>query len=198
MVEPLNYNVMTTDTLWLVEDLQDRTQKASALAAAFSKIEVERLQYKPDASRWSVLECIAHLNRYYAFYMPLLRNAVAKSPIIKADFTFTSGLLGQFFVRLMEPKGNTVKKMKAMAKMNPQGSTLDVSELHDFMAYQEELLTLLETCKYHNLAQPKVPTALSKWITISLGDTLRFLVVHNERHLLQAQNCLKWAVDFNR
>ena len=181
---------MKIDNLLLIEDLQDRTQKASALATVFCKLEESKLQYKPDANSWSVLECITHLNRYYAFYIPLLTKAIASYPA-QTGSVFKPGILGQFFVRLMEPKANKIKKMKAMAKMNPNGSQPDKKVLNQFVEYQKELLSVLERCKQGNLNKPQIPTVMSKWITISLGDTLRFIVVHNERHLLQAQNCLK-------
>lgn len=185
---------MKLNTQELVADLQDRTQKATALVAVFYKLDESRLQYKSNPNSWSVLECIAHLNRYYAFYLPLLTKATVKPNPEKTATFFKTGLLGQFFVKLMEPKKNKIKKMKAVAKMNPNGSLLSIEELNLFNHYQNEFLAVLERCEQVDLNGHQVPTVISKWITISLGDTLRFIVVHNERHLLQAQNCLKSAI----
>jgi hypothetical protein len=38
-----------------------------------------------------------------------------------------------------------------------------------------------------DLTKVKTAISLSKFIKLRLGDTLRFLVYHNERHILQAQ-----------
>ncbi len=179
------------NTLALVDDLQDRTQKASALVSVFQKLEEHQLQQKANPDAWSVLECIDHLNRYYTFYLPLLKKAVQTAQTKAGNSSFKTGLLGEFFVKLMQPKAGKIKKMKALAQMNPVNSNVQPDVLRQFITHQTEFLSLLESSRNLNLNAVQVPTAISKWISISLGDTLRFIVVHNERHLLQAQNCLK-------
>lgn len=185
---------MKLDTLTLIEDLKERTEKIEALARVFMKMEENQLQFKSDATSWSALECIAHLNRYHAFYNPLLRDIFSKAAKVPGRPVYTTGLLGQFFVKMMEPKNNSIKKMKAMAKMNPNGSELDRTELDAFIAGQQEMLFLLEQAKNCNLNAFRLPTVMSPWITTNLGDTLRFIVTHNERHVLQAQNSVSRAV----
>lgn len=182
---------MKINTIALIADLEDRTHKATALVQVFQKLAESQLRYKENPNTWSVLECIAHLNRYYAFYLPLLQKAIHKEAVKKGSGSFRSGWLGQFFVKLMEPKEGKIKKMKAMAVMNPNGTPVDAVVLQDFIANQEAFLQLLEACRTLDLNAVSIPTVMSRWITINLGDTLRFMVVHHERHLLQAQNCLK-------
>ncbi|TBX66998.1 DinB family protein [Flavobacterium silvisoli] len=182
---------MKINTLALVDDLHDRTQKASALVNVFQKLEEHQLRQKTHPEAWSVLECIDHLNRYYTFYLPALKKAIQTAQTKAGNSSFKTGILGQFFVKLMEPKAGKIKKMKALAQMNPVNSNVQPEVLQQFITHQEELLSLLETSRNLNLNAVQVPTAMSKWVTISLGDTFRFIVVHNERHLLQAQNCLK-------
>lgn len=137
------------------------------------------------------LQCIAHLNKYYAYYIPLLNDTLAKSKQQKGIVIFKTGILGQFFVKLMEPKRGKIKKIKTIANMNPNGCDLLIEELVFFMNYQLEFLSILEKSKNCDLNRFQIPTVMSKWIMISLGDTFRFIVAHNERHLLQTQNCLK-------
>jgi TusA-related sulfurtransferase len=179
------------NTLALLEDLQDRTQKSAALINVLQKLEESTLQHKLNPNTWSVLECIAHLNLYYAFYIPLLKTAVELDQTKSYEGRFKSGWLGEFFVTIMKPKKGKIKKMSAMAKMNPNGTLLDPSILEVFLNNQKTIHEIMEICKTRNLNSVKIPTVMSKWVSISLGDTLRFIVVHNERHLLQAQNCLK-------
>lgn len=182
------------NTIALVEDLQDRTQKSAALVHVLQKHDESVLQHKLTPTTWSVLECVAHLNLYYEFYLPLLKEAIKSETIKPHEGGFKTGWLGQFFVNLMEPKEGKIKKMSAMAKMNPNATQLNSATLQTFIHYQEDFLEIIKKCKTLNLNEVKIPTVMSKWVTISLGDTLRFIVVHNERHLLQAQNCLKSTI----
>ena len=174
----------------LIEDLKARTAAVSAAASLFREVDQEALQYKTSAETWSVLECIAHLNRYYHFYMPLLIEAAGNSQECKGLPFFKPGILGAFFVKLMEPKEEKAKKMKAVAQMDPNGSNPSVEELELFLNYQKDLLSILDISKGYDLRKPQIPTVMSRWITISLGDTFRFIVTHNERHLRQAERCL--------
>jgi len=182
---------MKLNNIELIEDLKERTIEASAVASLFFEVDEQELQSKANPEAWSALECFAHLNRYYAFYIPLLIKAIGSSPEHKGLLVFKAGYLGQFFVRLTDIKQKKIKKMKAMPTMDPNGSNPTIEELRLFIDYQKDMLSILEKSKNYNLSKPKIPTAMSRWITISLGDTLRFIVAHNERHLHQAEGCLK-------
>ena len=59
----------------------------------------------------------------------------------------------------------------------------------DFIALQEELLDLLEVAKNKNLDKIKTKTTLPL-VKFKLGDTLRFVIHHNERHIVQAKKAL--------
>jgi len=48
----------------------------------------------------------------------------------------------------------------------------------------------LREAKTKNLNTIKIPTTLSKWIRMNLGDTFRFLIAHNERHIRQAKRAM--------
>ncbi|MDI9256781.1 DinB family protein [Flavobacterium sedimenticola] len=181
---------MKINAIELLEDLQSRTLHQATIVRCFITRDDSDLRYKADSESWSVLECIAHLNCYYTFYLPLLREALSKSTPHKGVIVFKTGFLGNYFVRLMETESDKVKKMKAVPAMNPNHTILQRDELSLFIEYQSEFTALLNLCKAYDISAPTIPTVLSKWVTLSLGDTLRFIVAHNERHLLQAQNRL--------
>ena len=54
---------------------------------------------------------------------------------------------------------------------------------------QEELLSYLETAKNKNLDKIKTKTTLPI-LKFKLGDTFRFIIHHNERHIVQAKRVL--------
>ncbi len=90
----------------------------------------------------------------------------------------------------MEPK-EKLNKMKTMSKFNPSGSSLTKSELNKFEHQQYKTLELLSKAIAVDLTKTKTKTSLSKIINMRLGDTLRFVIAHNQRHLYQANRIVK-------
>jgi len=140
----------------LLAELTSITQQHIRDVQSFKQLSLAVLNRKPAADRWSILECVEHLNRYGDFYIPEIQlrinNAKRKySPI------FRPGLLGNYFAKSMLPK-ERLNKMKTFKSMNPSGSRLDTSVLDKFIDQQQQLLRLLTACKQINLTQVKTPS----------------------------------------
>ncbi|WP_244893078.1 hypothetical protein [Elizabethkingia ursingii] len=76
--------------------------------------------------------------------------------------------------------------MKSPKNMNPLGSKLDSFILDTFLQQLHQTLILLEESKAVSLNKTKVSISISKHLKLKLGDTFRFFIYHNERHLQQA------------
>ena len=153
-------------------------------ANSLMELNQEKLNYKPDENSWSILECIEHLNRYGDFYIPEIGKKMKQSNSISTNI-FKSGLLGNYFAKSMLPK-EKLNKMKTFTSMNPINSKLDKSTIHTFISQQKQLLEILSTAERKNLNKIKTGISISKWIKLKLGDTLRVVIYHNQRHLIQA------------
>ena len=149
------------------------------------------LNHKENIEKWSILECIEHLNLYGDFYNPEIRKRIETSHS-KANLIFKSGVIGNYFVNMMLPK-KKLNKMKTFKDKNPAGSSLDSIVIDKFISQQKEFLELIESSKNINLTKTKTAVSISKVIKIRLGDTFRFIVAHNQRHLIQAENAKKIA-----
>lgn len=178
---------MRTDTL--IEELKALTRQNSADVQSFVKLTDEQLNQRESNDSWSILECIAHLNRYGDFYIPELKKRIEGSKF-KNSPSFKSGVLGNYFAKSMLPK-DRLNKMKTFRSMNPIHSSLDRDVLHKFIDQQEQLLDLLDSAKKVDLTKTKTAISISKWIKLRLGDTFRVVIYHNLRHVVQAKNNLK-------
>ncbi|MBE7628493.1 DinB family protein [Tenacibaculum piscium] len=149
----------------------------------------EELQYKKTAKSWSVLECLEHLNLYAEFYNNEIRKRIEKSKHQKS-IVFKSGYLGNKFALEMLPK-ERMKTMNTFKSKNPIYSKLDKKVvLERFIIFQKELLELLELAENKNLT--KIKTAITlPLLKFRLGDTFRFVINHNQRHIVQAKNICK-------
>ncbi|AQX08093.1 DinB family protein [Elizabethkingia ursingii] len=148
-----------------------------------SKAEM-KLNQKSFAESWSALECIEHLNRYGNFYLLEIESRI-KNSSYPPENIFKSGILGNYFTNLIKPK-EKLNKMKSPKNMNPLGSKLDSFILDTFLQQLHQTLILLEESKAVSLNKTKVSISISKHLKLKLGDTFRFFIYHNERHLQQA------------
>jgi hypothetical protein len=171
----------------LLADLIRRSKKMQDTISEYRSLNEQALNLKPDAESWSKLECLEHLNLYGDFYLPEMERSIlhAKRP---SWHVFKSGVIGNYFAKLMQPKENgIIKKMKSPADKNPAQSDLTVTTIDRFLKQMEHLLRLLEMAKRVDLTHTKTAISISKMIRLRLGDTMRFYVYHIERHVAQAE-----------
>ena len=145
----------------------------------------ERIQYKVNEKSWSAIECIEHLNLYARFYNKEIRKGIETSNFSSSDI-FKSGIIGGKFAMDMLPN-DKMKKMNTFKSKNPIYSKLNNEKvLLEFLDLQSELKVLLEKARTKNLTKIKTSITLPL-LKFRLGDTLRFVIYHNERHIVQAK-----------
>ena len=74
--------------------------------------------------------------------------------------------------------------------MNPIHSSLSKNTVTVFIDQQKQLLDLLDSAKEIDLNKVKTSISITTLIKLKLGDTFRFLIYHNKRHIVQAQKVL--------
>lgn len=182
---------MKFETRKLIAELIEKTRININKVEKLRELSEKELNYKENTEKWSVLECIEHLNLYGDFYNPEIRKNIETSHS-KPSKTFKSGIIGNYFVNMMLPK-KKLNKMKTFKDKNPLGSSLDINVIDRFISQQKEFLELIEFSKSINFEKTKTAISISKLIKLKLGDTFRFIIAHNERHLIQAKNVIKIA-----
>ncbi len=189
---------MKASTHDLIEGLIDLTREHLNQAEQLRQLPLETLNRKPDAESWSVLECLEHLNLYGDFYLPEMGKRIRESKY-PAEALFRSGLLGNYFALSMLPK-DKLNKMKTFKDKKPSGSRLDKSVIDRFADQQNQLLELLHKSRAVSLNRTRTSISISNFIRLKLGDTFRFIIYHNRRHMVQAfrAGSLRWAVGSGR
>lgn len=153
--------------------------------AVFQNLSTSKLLQPSSSGGWSIAECFEHLNSYAAYYHPKLWKALDKLSVAQTPVEFRNTWIGLYFIRMMRTDGSRVK-YKAIKQHKP----LVISDPHEvisrFIQSQEELLTLIKHIKDKPIVKGRVATSLSSLIKLNMGDTIEFLLVHNQRHMLQA------------
>lgn len=158
-----------------------------AQVEALSNLSEDVLNWKPVPNAWSVLECLAHLNRYAEYYLPRLQKSVGKYQG-QGWKSFRSGKIGGYFVQMIQPG---TKAMKTPAKLNPIGSELSTSVITCFLKNQQQYLALVKRLDQANLNRRVIRVEVMPLIHLKIGDAFLFNLHHQERHLLQIQRVLE-------
>lgn len=164
----------TTENIYFVDSLKSLSDK--------------QLNKRINENSWSILEVVQHLNLYADFYHQEIKRKMQQSDL-KAVEKFSSGILGNYFAKSILPK-EKLNKMKTPKTMDPIFTTLDSKVLDIFIENQHRLLKLLDIAKTKNLSRIKTNISLTPFIKIRLGDTFRFVVNHNLRHVNQIERIL--------
>jgi len=179
---------MKISTSQLLDELKTKTEDHVQYAEKLLELSDEKLNSRVSNDSWSVLECFEHLNRYGNFYIPEIIKRISSSETSSTS-VFKSGILGNYFAKSMFPR-EKLNKMKTFKSMDPINSQLDKNVVKEFIKQQNQLIELLQKANHVDLNKVKTGISISKLIKLRLGDTFRFIISHNERHIQQAERIL--------
>lgn len=176
----------------LISQLQADVKQIIAAAEHLETADPVKLNYCPEEGKWSVAQVLEHLNAYNRYYLPAIERSMVQ---ISKDTSawFVPGFWGNYFTNMMMPKNvyEVKNKMKAMKSYTPAKGLNVESVFREFFQHQNKILQLLDVAKRRNMNSIKIPISITKLIRFKLGDTFRFLIAHEQRHMIQARNAVK-------
>jgi hypothetical protein len=178
----------------LITELLDRTELIKAGSAAFLRLTDGQIGFSPDPRNWSIVEVFVHLNLSNEIYIRYILPRVTLAPDRPSD-DFRSSWLGDLAYEKIVPRPDgSVFKMKTAKSVLPVKPTTDLKEvLHEFHRTCDAMDDILRHSATKDLRRIRIPFHFIPFLHFSLGETLRFLIAHNERHLLQAQRLVPVA-----
>ncbi|MFT4533270.1 MAG: putative damage-inducible protein DinB [Saprospiraceae bacterium] len=173
----------------LIEQLQKEVRRQSEIVTGhFKELSDEKLLATAENGGWSVIQNLEHLNLYYDYYNTAIKKSLEQAQKDNAASVFKSGWLGNYFTNSMDYR--TKGKIKAFKDYIPKVDLNPVVVIRKFLANQEEIFRLLEDAKDYDLSKIKTAISLTRWIKMRMGDVFQFVIMHNERHIVQAQSRL--------
>ena len=170
-----------------------------ALHAAFGDVEREARAlaanlgealggWRAAPGAWSVAECLDHLataNRVYLQAMrPVADRAVKDGRRRRGPAR--PGLIGRWFIRVLEPPVNPRMKGRAPRAIQPRRSPPLHDALRGFLASQDEVCAFLRAFADIDLAGVRFPNPFIRGVRFSLATGLHVIAAHERRHLWQA------------
>ncbi len=183
------------DTNDLLKQLEDSVTELITYAKHLQELDSMQLNRQAQPGKWSIAQVIEHLNSYNRYYLPEINKALQQGKDKNVPFhaVFKPGAFGNYFTKLMQPgaDGKIGNKMNAPKDHRP-AANLDVSKVFkEFLEGQQMLLSYLKVARVTDIGKLRVPISISRFVKLKLGDTFRFLIAHQQRHMLQAQRVLK-------
>ena len=176
----------TTDKLELLNHLANQVDNHLQQALKnYQNLSNTILLKSSNTGGWSITECLAHLNFYGNYYLPLFEKGLQNSPENAYENTVKSSWLGRKCIESMNPETGK-KKFRAFKSYIPTANLNAQSTVAEFINQQERILQILKIARTKDIQQIKIPISVAKFLKLNLGDALQFLIVHNERHIQQA------------
>lgn len=169
----------------LLSGLEATTEKHLEMAVrVYQNLDAESLLKPAPDGGWSIAQCLEHLNTYGDYYLPKISGGITSGRALPSS-RFNSTWLGNYFTKMLDPSTGK-KKIKAFKAHSPARELDPYAVVAKFIQQQEELLQLMRRARATDLEKVKIPLSIAGFIKLRLGDVFRFIVAHNDRHMLQA------------
>jgi hypothetical protein len=168
----------------IAEEFQSATARLERLA---SEVPAERWSQRPDPERWSVGECVAHLNLTGVAFVPVLRAALEESrgKGEAAPRRYRRDPLGWLLWLIMPPPVRL--RTRTPAGFIPEGKAPPSELVTEFLRLQEEQLDCVREADGLPLHRVKIPSPFDARARYNLFSALSILPRHQHRHLWQAE-----------
>ena len=175
----------------LINSLQTDVKSMVSAVELMKDMDKIKLAYPLAEGKWTAVQALEHSNMYGRYYLPAMEKAISEAPDQKAAW-FNAGRMGDYFVKMMKPTNvyEVKNKMKTQKGYNPPVALNVETVIGEFLDQQQKLLQLLDRARNKDLNAIRIPISISKMIKMKLGDTFRFLIAHEQRHMIQARNAI--------
>lgn len=175
-----------------LDDFRRQLERISAEGDALvGEMSDDNFNWQPAVDRWSIAQCIEHLNATARAYLPMLdegiADAIRRGQYGEGPFRYT--LLGRLIARSQEPPPRL--KFKSPRAFAPPPRRARQETMAAFRAYQVQYIDRLRQANGLDLARARVRSpAAYVWLRIPLGSAFALTTAHERRHLWQARRVL--------
>jgi hypothetical protein len=166
-------------------------QLTTEVDALVTPLNDSEFSWQPAPDRWSVGQCIDHLNATAREYLPALDSGIADAMRrgLYGPGPYRYNWIGRMHVFLMQP--NSWVRGKARKSFYPPPNRSRQEIMAAFRAYQVQYVDRLRQANGLDLARARAASPVVHWLPMPLGSAFALLITHERRHLAQAQRVLE-------
>jgi DinB superfamily len=169
---------------------QENRRVADRLAGGLT---TQQFNWRPAPDRWSVAQCLVHLNISAELYVPPMQSAIraGRSQGLLGFGPFRYGLLSRWMLQAVDPANRRKHKSPALFVASA-AMTYSVGEvLSDFQAAGGRWEQLVREADGLDLARITVRSPAVSLIRLPIGAWFDIQATHERRHLRQAEDVLR-------
>ena len=175
-----------------LQDLLDQLEAIKADGRAVcAGLSASQFNWRPGEGRWSIAECLVHLNRSVTATLPAFDRAIhegrASGRVANRDATPRYGWFSRWMIRSMEPPPKRRMKTFPIFAVPVGGTHALAVVLPEFIAVREQLAQRVRSADGLDLERNRTVSPVTRLLRMPLGAYLRFVVTHDRRHLWQAR-----------
>ncbi|MBO0798999.1 MAG: DinB family protein [Blastocatellia bacterium] len=156
----------------------------------FLPLNHEQMNWKSNPETWSIAQCFDHLIVTSNSYFPQFDRIIeGKKTTTLQSLPFLPAFWGRLLINALSP--NSKGKFKATQPFQPASSKIDPQIISKFAAQQNELIGKIRATEGRAPERVIIRSPVLKFMTYSLLDAYRIIVVHERRHFKQAQRVME-------
>jgi hypothetical protein len=168
----------------LLAELAAIESRSEALTAGLDEA---AFSWSPAPGRWSVGQCLEHLNLTADAFFPLLDRAMDQGkPCSEPAAAMRARLVARGFLGILEPPYKRGVKAPGPARPAPKLVMADVTGR--FAEAQKKLGERIDRARGIDLNRSKMRHPAIPVVKFSVGEIFEILLAHERRHLWQAEN----------
>ena len=159
----------------------------------FGVLNARQLNWRPDATRWSVAQCLEHLVTTNRMMFSQADDALnpAHPRTIWQRLPGLPAMFGKLLVRSQAPQ--VTRKYKAPAPARPSTSDIAADIVQRFVAQHRDAVERVAALDESRAARAIMTSPFASVITYSVLDGWRLILTHDRRHVEQARRVTQAA-----
>jgi hypothetical protein len=168
--------------------LEDLARQAHA---RFGALDAQQLNWRPDATRWSVAQCIEHLVRANRLMLRAAEDALdaARPRTLWQRVPVLPGFFGRALIRSQAP--SSTRKYTASTKAQPASSDIPADIIPRFVEQHRHAGEWVQRLDERVAARTIMASPFIGVVTYSVLDGCRLVVAHDWRHVEQASRVMQ-------
>lgn len=161
--------------------------------AIASRLSDAEFNWHPSPGRWSIADCLQHLNVGVTKALPAFDQAIARgrANAQTGSGPFKYGWFARWMAGSMEPPPKFRMKAPTMLRV-PTTATYRAAELlPEFFRVRDQLGDRVRQAEGLDLAGVKTISPVNRLLRLPLGAYFQFILGHDRRHLWQAREVRK-------
>ena len=149
-----------------------------------------QLNWQPGPGRWSILDCLQHLNVGVTATLPAFDRSIAegraKGQLSRGPFRYS--WFARMMVASLEPPPKFRMRAPRLIRVAPASARRSAEVVPEFLRVRDQLAERVRQADGLDLARVRLISPINRLLRMPLGGYFHFILAHDRRHLWQARN----------